>query len=148
MEGVWREQMAQEALTIQHDSDALQSATEKLSEAEAELQAFAADLGVRRVLGSGYHAAAEARAAAVNQAQSELQRALAPAAGGDVIEGYDDLPIEDRRRILGSSIDAVIVRRDDASVPVEDRVTILWRGEGPDDLPRRGRDNGPVRAYG
>ena len=88
--------------------------------------------------------AAEARAAAVNQAQSELQRALAPAAGGEATESYDDLPIEDRRRILGSSIDAVIVARDDARVPVEERVTILWRGEGPDDLPRRGRDNRPV----
>ena len=147
VESLWREQMAHEALTVQHDSDALQSATEKLSEAEAELAAFAADLTLRRVLGSGYHAAIEARAAAVNQAQAEMQRALAPAAGSDAMEGYDDLPVEDRRRILGSSIDAVIVKRDDASVPVERRVTILWRGEGPDDLPRRGRDNGPVRAY-
>jgi hypothetical protein len=34
-----------------------------------------ADLALRSVLGSGYHAAAEARAAAVNQAQGELQRA-------------------------------------------------------------------------
>jgi site-specific DNA recombinase len=147
VESLWREQMAQEALTIQQDSKTLQSATEKLSEAEGELAAFAADLTLRRVLGSGYHAAIEARAAAVNQAQAELQRALAPAAGSDAIEGYDDLPVGDRRRILGSSIDAVIVKRDDASVPVERRVTILWRGEGPDDLPRRGRDNGPVRAY-
>jgi hypothetical protein len=149
VERVWREQMAGEALTVQHDSEALQSATEKLSEAEAELQAFAADVTLRRVLGDGYHAAVEARATAVNQAQAELQRALAPAAGGEVIESYDDLPVEDRRRILGSSIDAVIVRRADARVvPLEERVTILWRGEGPEDLPRRGRDNGPVRAYG
>jgi hypothetical protein len=139
--------MAEEALSVQHDSEALQSATEKLSEAETELAAFAADLTLRRVLGSGYHAAIEARAAAVNQAQAELQRALAPAAGGEVIEGYDDLPVEDRRRILGSSIDAVIVTREDHRVPIEQRVTILWRGEGPDDLPRPGRDNGPVRAY-
>jgi site-specific DNA recombinase len=147
VESVWRAQMAEEALSVQHDSDALQSATEKLSEAEAELAAFGADVTARRLLGSGYHTALEARATAVNQAQTELQRALAPAAGSDAIESYDDLPIEDRRRILGSSIDAVIVRRDDASVPIEQRVTILWRGEGPDDLPRRGRDNGPVRAY-
>ena len=148
VEGVWRAQMAQEALSVQHDSEALQIATEKLSEAETELAAFAADLTLRRVLGNGYHAAIEARAGAVNQAQAELQRALAPAAGGEVIEGYDDLPVEDRRRILGSSIDAVIVTRADHRVPIEQRVTILWRGEGPDDLPRPGRDNGPVRAYG
>ncbi len=40
-----------------------------------------------------------------------------------------------------------IVKRTEARTPVERRVTILWRGEGPDDLPRRGRDNGPVRPY-
>ena len=148
VESVWRAQMAEEALTIQHDSEALQNATEKLAEAEAELAAFAADLTMRRVLGDGYHAALEARASAVNQAQAELQRALAPAGGSEAIEGYDDLPVEDRRRILGSSIDAVIVKRADArTVPIEERVTILWRGEAPEDLPRRGRDNGPVRAY-
>jgi site-specific DNA recombinase len=147
VEGLWRAQMAEEALTVQHDSEALQGATEKLSEAEAELAAFAADVTLRRVLGSGYHAAIEARASAVNQAQAELQRALAPVSGSDAIESYDDLPIEDRRRILGSSIDSVIVTRDDARVPIEERVTILWRGEAPEDLPRRGRDNGPVRAY-
>ena len=147
VEGLWRTQMAEEALTVQHDSEALQGATEKLSEAEAELAAFAADVTLRRVLGSGYHAAIEARASAVNQAQAELQRALAPVSGSDAIESYDDLPIEDRRRILGSSIDSVIVTRDDARVPIEERVTILWRGEAPEDLPRRGRDNGPVRAY-
>ena len=43
VEAVWREQMAQEALTVQHDSDALQAAAEALSEAEDELAAFAAD---------------------------------------------------------------------------------------------------------
>jgi hypothetical protein len=41
-----------------------------------------------------------------------------------------------RKRILGSSIDAIIVKRAHTRVPIEDRVTILWRGEGPDD---RGR---------
>jgi hypothetical protein len=72
---------------------------------------------------------------------------MAGAPSTDIIEGYADLPVQDRKRILGSSIDAVIVKRAHARVPVEDRVTILWRGEGADDLPRRGRDNGPVRPY-
>jgi len=50
-------------------------------------------------------------------------------------------------RPLGSSIDTVIIRSGHASGPIEQRVTLLWRGEGPDDLPRRGLDNGPVRPY-
>ena len=60
---------------------------------------------------------------------------------------YPDLPVSDRKRILGSSIDAVIVDRAHSRIPVGDRARILWRGEGPEDLPRRGRDNGPIRPY-
>jgi DNA invertase Pin-like site-specific DNA recombinase len=144
---VWREQMAHQALTIKQDSQALQAAATGLQAAEEELAAFASDLTARRLLGSGYHAALEARTAAVDQARAELQSASALAPAADAIEGYDELPIEDRKRILSSSIDAVIVKRGAAHTPLQERVTILWRGEGPDDLPRRGRDNGPVRPY-
>ncbi len=147
VEAVWREQMASQALSIQQDSEALQTASAELQVAEEELAAFASDLTARRVLGGGYHAALEVRAAAVDQARTNLQRASASAPSTDVIEGYDELPVEERKRIIGSSIDAVIVKRATTGAPVEQRVTILWRGEGPDDLPRRGRDNGPIRPY-
>lgn len=129
---------------VQRDSDALQGASDALSAAEEELASFAADLTARRTLGSGYHAALAARAEAVDAARVALRHAASSAGDAD-IESYADLPVGDRKRILGSSIDAVIVRRANALVPVEERVTILWRGEGPDDLPRRGWDNGPVR---
>jgi site-specific DNA recombinase len=147
VETVWREQMAQEALSVQQDTDVLRAAADALSAAEDELAAFAADLTVRRLLGDGYHAALEGRAAAVNRTQADLQKAIAAAPDSATIEGYDELPVTDRKRILGSSIDAVIVKRGHSRMPIEQRVTILWRGEGPNDLPRRGRDNGPVRPY-
>jgi site-specific DNA recombinase len=147
VETVWRAHMASHALTIKQDSQALGAAVAALEAAEEELAAFASDLTARRVLGGGYHAALEARAAAVDQARAELQSASALAPDAEAIETYDELPLEDRKRILSSSIDAVIVKRAPASTPVQERVTILWRGEGPDDLPRRGRDNGPVRPY-
>jgi site-specific DNA recombinase len=147
VETVWREQMADVALTVQADSDAVQQATQALAEAEQELDAFASDLTARRVLGERFHAALQARVDAVNQAQTALQRALAPGTDIAAIESYEDLSIPERRRIIGSSIDAVIVRRASSQAPLPERVTILWRGEGPDDLPRRGRDNGPVRSY-
>ena len=70
-------------------------------------------------------------------------RALHPAD----VERYDDLLVGDRKRILGSLIDAVIVKRDRARVPIEDRATILWCGKGPDDMPRSRRGSGPVRSY-
>lgn len=147
VEAVWREQMAREALTVQEDSRALEEATSALAAAEGELEAFAADLTARRVLGARYHKALQARASAVEQARAQVQRAAAQGPAAVEVESYDELPVEDRKRILGSSIDAVIVSRAGARTPLEDRVTILWRGEGPDDLPRRGRDNGPIRSY-
>lgn len=147
VEAVWREQMEDHALSIKQDSEVLQAASAKLQDAEQELAAFACDLTARRLLGGGYHAALQARASAVEQAQAELAGASASTPSAEAIEGYDELPVEERKRILSSSIDAVIVKRGDARVPVDERVAILWRGEGPNDLPRRGRDNGPIRPY-
>lgn len=147
VEDIWREQMADQALAIKQDSQTLKAATAELEAAEEELRAFASDLTARRLLGDDYHAALEARVSAVNRAQTELQQVSGPALDARAIARYDELPLEDRRRILGSSLDTVFVKQGDARAPVEKRVTILWRGEGPDDLPRRGRDNGPIRAY-
>jgi site-specific DNA recombinase len=147
IEELWREQMASEQLVVQSDSEALETATAALVAAEEEISAFAVDLTARRVLGDRYHAALEARASSADRAQTELQKVLAISPSRESIENYDELPASDRKRIIGSSIDAIIVKRAHARIPIEDRVTILWRGEGPDDLPRRGRDNGPVRPY-
>lgn len=147
VEGVWSAQMADQAFLVQPDSTAVQTATKALLAAEQELDAFAADLTARRVLSDRYHAALEQRAAAVETARTALAGASAIPGVETEIGRYADLSVADRKRILGSSIDAVIVWRGNARVPIEERVTILWRGEGPDDLPRRGRDNGPVRPY-
>jgi site-specific DNA recombinase len=147
VEAVWRSQMAREGFLVQPDTEVLQTAAEALSAAEEELAVFAADLTARRVLGAGYHDALAARAAAVDAAQANMRRATTGTATVQNIEAYDDLPVTDRKRILGSSIDAVIISRAHSRIPVEDRVRILWRGEGPEDLPRRGRDNGPIRPY-
>jgi site-specific DNA recombinase len=147
IESVWREQMAGEVVSVKHQSASLQAVTESLSVAQEELQAFASDLTARRLLGQRYHAALEVRARAVDEAQIAVQRVVGSMSNAGGVQNYDELPIEARKRILGSSIDAVIVKRGHARIPIEDRVMILWRGEGPDDLPRRGRDNGPVRPF-
>jgi site-specific DNA recombinase len=144
---VWRGQMAAEAIYVQKDDLGLQKAAVTLSEAENELTTFAADLTARKLLGDRYHEALKQRAAAVEQAQAQLQKTTANTSASAAVESYDELPVSDRKRVLGSSIDAVIVKRGHARVPIEQRVLILWRGEGPNDLPRRGRDNGPVRPF-
>ncbi len=147
VEGLWRSEMAPEAFLVQPESEGLRDAADALTAAETELAAFASDLTARRVLGAAYHTALEARADAVASARTSVRGAAPAASRPETIERYDELTISERKQILSSSIDAIIVSRGNARVPIEKRVTILWRGEGPDDLPRRGRDNGPVRAY-
>jgi site-specific DNA recombinase len=147
VEAVWRSQMAQEAFLIQTDTDALQDATSALQAAEQELNAFANDLTARQLLGDGYHDALAARSQAVDAARNTVREATAGQPSTADIDTYDQLPILDRKRILTASIDAIIIRRTHPSTPITDRVTILWRGEGPNDLPRRGRNNGPIRPY-
>jgi hypothetical protein len=148
VEALWRERMAEVAVSVSHDSEALSEAADALSVAQFELSGFAADLTARRLLGDDYHAALETRSAAVKQAKKKMEELAGASSVKDgTIERYDELSIEERKRILGSSIDAVIVTRGHGRIPIEDRVTILWRGEGPDDFPRRGCDNGPIRPY-
>ena len=147
VEEVWRSQMADQALAVAVDSEGLTAAADELRDAEEELAAFGSDLTARRLLGERYHAALKARADAVDAARAKVHQASAVAPSAEAIAGYDELSVQERKRILSSSIDAVVVQPGDASTPLAERVSILWRGEGPDDLPRRGRDNGPIRAY-
>lgn len=148
VEGIWRQRMAEVAVSVTHDSEGLRDAAEVLSAAQLELNDFASDLTVRHLLGGGYHAALQTRSIAVKQAQKKMEKLAGTSSAQDgTIERYDDLSIEERKRVLGSSIDAVVVTRGHGRIPIEDRVRILWRGEGPDDFPRRGCDNGPIRPY-
>jgi hypothetical protein len=101
VEGLWRSQMAQEAFVVQRDSAALQSASVALSAAEEELAVFASDLTARRTLGGGYHVALAVRAEAVEIARAAVRRATAIGGEAD-IASYAELPVEDRKRILGS----------------------------------------------
>ncbi len=147
VEAVWRSEMEDQALRVGVDSEGLACAVAELQEAEQELESFASDLTARRLLGGGYHAALQARATAVDEARAKVMAAGALGPDTEMIATYDELSLEERGRILSSSIDAVIVAAGDTSAPLEERVRILWRGEAPDDLPRRGRDNGPIRPY-
>ena len=147
VEAVWRDHMSGEGVVSAADTDALDRASVALAQAEDELREFASDLTARRLLGDTYHDAMAARSSAVQKARVAMEQAMAPTTAAPDVHRYDELPTEDRKRILAASIDAVFVARAHSRVPIEDRVTILWRGTGPDDLPRRGRDNGTVRAY-
>lgn len=57
------------------------------------------------------------------------------------LTGLDDMwasvTVPDQRRLLAGGVDAVMVKR--GRVSVDERAVILWRGELPDNVPRRGK---------
>jgi hypothetical protein len=141
--------MSKRGLVTAAGSEALDRATAALADAEEERRAFANDTTARKVLGEDrWLEALTARARAEDGARAAMQEVLAagPAKVPDVA-AYDSLALEERKRVLASSIDAVFVARGHSRAPLSERVTILWRGTGPEDLPRPGIENGPVRSY-
>jgi site-specific DNA recombinase len=128
-------------------SAALDEATRRLQDAEAELDGFTSDLEVRKLLGPDrWRENVRVRVEAVDAARAEV----AELAGGRGSLGFDaqhvrdvypDLPMPERRRLLASAIETVFVRAGGrGAVPIEDRVMVLFKGDPRirDDLPRRG----------
>jgi hypothetical protein len=122
------------------DVSALQIA---LAEAEAELAAWRDETSIV-ALGRDLYveglSAREKRAGNLTRdlhgSLAALGRSLPPAA--DLRTTWPSLSLDERRRLLGAGIDAIMLRSGKRR-PIEERALILWRGEAPDDLPRRGR---------
>jgi DNA invertase Pin-like site-specific DNA recombinase len=128
-------------------SVAVDSALVELEAAEHELDAFLADTALRASIGAGrYQRSAEQRVAAVEAAQAKLAEArqqssfaaAVPVTPGGLSHAWPSLGVAEKRTLLTASLDAVFVRRTGANVPVADRALLLWRGQAPDGLPRRG----------
>jgi len=127
----------------------LESTLARLAVVTAARDEFAADIDARSILGDGpWRAALRARAEAVTDAELEAEALRGANVAGSIDLGeWEDFDTAERRQVLANLTDGVFVRRSGGlRVPVESRVWIAWRGTGPDDLPRRGRANGPVRA--
>jgi site-specific DNA recombinase len=126
---------------------ALDAAVTSLEDAEAELALYR-DANLISVIGKdAYLEGLEARAEVVRVAQAKLSEARQQTAmsghnvttSGDLIEAWPTLTIAEKRALLTASLDAIFIRSNGGSnTPVADRTLLLWRGEGPDDLPRRG----------
>lgn len=61
-----------------------------------------------------------------------------------VADELGDLETDELRILLGSTIDAVMIRRGRA--PIDDRAHVLWTGELPDSVPRKGKRR-PLRSF-
>lgn len=139
-------------------SGELSAARELLADAETELRLFNEDVaGAQRLRALGlFDSAFDARVSAVEEARSEVDRLTLQAVGSglgdlarwqfDIDAWWDAASPDARKAALASAIDCVFVRGPGGG-DVAERTLILWRGEAPEDLPRRGRQNGPLRAF-
>jgi DNA invertase Pin-like site-specific DNA recombinase len=130
---------------------------QRLAELEAErdharatLEDFAGDARVQAALGiNAYVAGLQARREAVEAAQRAVDAAtdaLQWLPGDMEISLHGTWPkvltVDEKRRLLGSVIDCVFVRRRDGRQPLAERVCVLWRGESAGlVLPGKGRRN-------
>lgn len=119
--------------------------------AEAELVAFR-DNESLAALGDVYVDGLHVRAQRLRDAERALQDARDDLEQPDMPdlealeEVWDEMPTTDRQKWLGAGIRAVMLRSG-RSLPIEDRVVVLWNdGPAPDDLPRRGK-RFPLRPF-
>lgn len=127
---------------------ALDAAVASLEDAEADLAGYRDEPGILKAIGSErFVEGLEARAEVVRVAQAKLNEARQQNAmnghdattPGDLLEAWPTLTVAEKRALLTASLDAIFIRSARGqNMPVGDRALLLWRGEGPDDLPRRG----------
>jgi DNA invertase Pin-like site-specific DNA recombinase len=145
VEDAFRSEMAGTSLAAAQTDTKIEQAQDQLVRLEAELAAFATDTTVREALGeTAYHAAIQSRADGVSAAREMLRSLSASTTILSGIETWDDVSVDERRRILGGAIDAVFIRR---GAGADDRSLIVWAGDLKGDLPIRGKRNGPITPY-
>jgi hypothetical protein len=128
-------------------SSAIEDAIALVEDGERELDAYLAATPAAVVGPTRFQAGMEERQRALEAAQAQLNEARQASAfvgeltPGGLIEAWPSLSVSERRHLFAAAIDAVVIRAvrgSGRSVAVEDRVRILWRGQGPDDFPGRG----------
>jgi site-specific DNA recombinase len=132
------------------DTKALKRATVAVREAEDELAAYRDETRISDLIGrEAFLEGLEERALRVDDARAELVQAqeraelagALPSTPGALASAWPGLTAAERRKLLGAVLDAVVVRGgrvEGRIVPVADRALVLWRGQAPADLPRRG----------
>jgi site-specific DNA recombinase len=120
--------------------------------AEAELAAWRDDTGLVDLGRDVYIDGLQARMQRRDMAHENLQEALADIDSAAAFEHaialrdeFPHLPTQEQRLLLTSTIDVVFLRR--GRIHISNRALILWRGQGPTDLPRRAKPS-PIRSFG
>jgi site-specific DNA recombinase len=113
----------------------------RLDEAERELEAWVNEPALNALGRELYLSGLEVRQKAVDDARSVLAEHHQEDDLDDLGEAgqrdlWPTLPVSERRRLLALGVDGIMLRR---GRELDERVWIFWRGQGPDDLPSRGR---------
>lgn len=124
-----------------------------LAQAQSDLEDFRNDTAARRKLSAEWHEWLDRYLDRVRSLQAELEQTdqrIGIMQQGLTRDHYLDLPVSDRREVLGGFFDCLFVRRSRGRGrhvdPIDSRVRILWRGQAPADLPRR-RVVNVIRPY-
>lgn len=147
--------MAQIVVEVRQPSDELDAAINRLETAEAELTAWDQSL-LSEIGRDAFLSGRRYRAEAVDAARAELvklqrENVVQLPRRYELLTEWPTLDTAERRAILAAEIDAVFCRRSASHSrhePVGDRLHICWRGEGPTDLPGRGRSKLRPFAFG
>jgi DNA invertase Pin-like site-specific DNA recombinase len=132
--------------TVAHpvtDTADVEAAERGLEEAERDFAVYRDAAGIAALGATEFAAGLEVRARRIDDLRREFSEFAGSTPDLDPVvveEAWPELSTAERRELMRPTIDAVMVRSlGRGTVPVEDRVSILWRGEAPDDFPRRGR---------
>lgn len=122
----------------------LDGAYGRLRAAEAEYAFWLDEQSAAEIGTTAYNRGLKSRQAAVEVIVSEIAAATAPPVSDELPElasleaFWPELPTSEQRRLLAAGIDAVVLRGG-RERSIGERVHIFFRGEAPDNLPRRGR---------
>jgi hypothetical protein len=127
------------------DVGAFHQAVEELERAREDLDTMRRDTDARRRLGPLWLSFVEPLVEAVDLAEGRLEQLRAshvsPSLSGLTADAYCSLEREERASVLRALIDCVFVQntggpRGPQAIPIDERrVRILWRGQGPEQLP-------------
>jgi DNA invertase Pin-like site-specific DNA recombinase len=135
------------------ESQDIERLAERLRATQDELTRYMAATQLPRSVGEeAWLAGVTARTAERDQARVVYQEATAARSGNHEVlfrvQDLDRLDREELAELYAALLDAVFVRRTKRGADLADRLCLLWRGDGPSDLPGKGRGNvGELRPF-
>ncbi len=136
-------EVASRAYRPEAETRAIEEAEREVANTEAELSAWVTDEAIVAIGRDVYVEGLQARQRRLDEAQARRRSLFADTASAlpsrtELRELWPALTNAERRRLLASALDVIIVRPNGRR-PVDERIVVLLHGEAPGDLPGRGK---------